>query len=455
MRLRQFAGALAGLLTLTVAGNAAAQEQAWLKDPKVGEGIGYRLGDLELHPGLAGEFGYDSNMFLRHSSENPISVWRVRVTPSLSLSTLKGERRGVEQAPRKVEFRAGVAGTYNEYIPAGDTDGENVSDFRNVGANADAALTINPQGPFGGRLFGTLIRTIQPSNLSDTSAAYNRIHIQGGTEVMWLPGGGLFDWRLGYQYDTVLFEESQFESLNNNTHTINTRGRWRFLPRTAFMFDASTAFTSYSDSGAPAYLLDSNPIQARVGLNGLMSNQLALLAMIGWGTTFTSGGGVPVENFDSVIAQTQLTFYPTPAPGLSDSMREASLTLSKISVGYIRDFHNSYFGSYYGRDRGYLSASYFFAQRVLLVGEGGITRVSFPNLYFSTGTPRAASFNDMRYDASLFAEYRLMETVGLNASFNYIMNDSVALPTNEANPNVVDNLSYDRIEAFAGLRWFM
>jgi len=32
----------------------------WLQDRRYNEGIGIRAGDLEIHPGIAGEFGYDS-----------------------------------------------------------------------------------------------------------------------------------------------------------------------------------------------------------------------------------------------------------------------------------------------------------------------------------------------------------------------------------------------------------
>jgi hypothetical protein len=452
MRLTQIAGALTGLFLLAAAGTAAAQEQGWLKDRKYAEGIGYRLGDLELHPGLAGEFGYDSNMFLRADNENVVDVWRIRVTPSLSLSTLGAQRRAGAPPP-KMTFSAGAAGTYNEYFDAGGGT-EDVSSFRNFGANANADLTINPAGPVGGRLFGNVVRTVEPSNLSDTSAAYNRLNLRGGTELMWLPGGGLFDWRVGYAYDTELFEESRFESLNNGTHAISTRGRWRFLPKTALLFDASHSFVHYSDPGDSRYLLDSSPIRARVGLNGLLTNHLALLAMAGWGASFYEAGDVPLENYDGPIGQVQLTFYPTPAPALGDSSKEVSLTLSKISLGYHRDFQNSYFGGFYARDRGHLNLSYFFASRVLVVGEGGVARVGFPNLYFPDGTLRIGSFNETRFDASLFAEYRVIESVGVNATVSYVKNDSINLPVDPLTGDE-ENLSYDRVQAFVGARWFM
>jgi hypothetical protein len=442
---------------MTQAAAAVAQEQPWLADRRYREGAGYRTGNLELHPGIAGEFGYDSNMFLRAKSEDPIDVMRLRITPSLSLSTLGQQRRvgDATQKPPSVDFRADLAGVYNEYIATDSANRDTTSDFRNVGALAGADLHILPQRPWGARLFGNLTRTIQPSNLSDTSAAYNRIHAGAGGELIWAPGGGLFDWRAGYEWGGEFFEESRFDSLNNQTHTVNTRGRWRFLPRTALMFDASQGFVRYSDAGASAYLLDSDPLRARIGVNGLVSNHLALLALAGWGASFYKAGSVPTENYDGPIGQLQLTFYPTPAPGLSDSPREASLTLSTIALGYTRDFQNSYLGGFYSRDRGYLNVSYFFAGRVLLGLEGGISRVHFPTLYYPTGNVRNGEFDETRYDGSLFAEYRVLESVGINATLAYEKNDSILLPANEADPAAADNLSYDRFQGYVGLRWFM
>ena len=58
-------------LGLCVSTAAVAQEQVWLKDRRYTEGVGIRAGHLELHPGLAGEFGYDSNFFLRSDKDAP------------------------------------------------------------------------------------------------------------------------------------------------------------------------------------------------------------------------------------------------------------------------------------------------------------------------------------------------------------------------------------------------
>src|SRR5258706_13968342 len=94
---------------------AFAQEQTWLKDRRYGEGIGIRTGDLELHPGIGGEFGYDTNYFLRSDRDppgvRPIDTFRLRITPSFSFGTITHQRRESEGGgtqPPKMTLRAGA-----------------------------------------------------------------------------------------------------------------------------------------------------------------------------------------------------------------------------------------------------------------------------------------------------------------------------------------------------------
>jgi len=437
----------AGLLCVTAAGSSYSQQRPWLADRAYGSGAGYNAGSFVIHPGIAGEFGYDSNLYRRASSENPVEVFVLRITPSVSLTTAVPEGQ-----PAKYRLDAGVSAGYSEYMKATDTK-EKVSSFRSLGIDADADLVVNPDGRVGARFYGDAIRSVQPSNFTDTGSKFDRVYLRLGSEVIWKPGGGLFDWRFGYEYGARLFEENRFASLNYSNHALRTRGRWRFLPRTALVFDTTAAFVRYSNPGDNAYLLGSNPIRSRVGFNGLITNRFVLLALAGWGATFHRSGDVPVENFDSPIGQLQLTFYPTPAPGLSES-DSVSLLLSSISVGYSRDFSSSYFGSYYGTDRGYLRAGTNIAQKLLLTGECGITNIHHPTLYFASGNERNASFDHSRYDVSLHAEYRFIPTIGVNASIHYDKSSSVLLRVDE-NEDDLDDLGFNRLRAFVGVRWFM
>src|SRR6476469_9159257 len=73
-----------------------AKAQEWLKDRAYQEGAGIRTGDLEVHPGIGGEIGYDSNYLLRSHKDGPNvsnaaplapveGAGMLRITPSLSL----------------------------------------------------------------------------------------------------------------------------------------------------------------------------------------------------------------------------------------------------------------------------------------------------------------------------------------------------------------------------------
>src|SRR5690606_7834212 len=294
---------------------ASAQGQPWLSDRRLGEGEGIRTGNLELHPGIAGEFGYDSNYFQNsgEANEPEIDAMRLRITPSLSLKTL-GKERDPAAKDRAFAFQANASVTYNELFAADSTYSDQVSDQRHFSLGAGLKLDIAPSRPWGGDVYADFVRLIQPSNSPDTNTAFDRNTLRAGAGVVWRPGGGLFDWRLGYEFETTFFEESAFEDFDNTQHSIKTRGRWRFLPRTALMYDASLGFLSYNrDTGQQ----DSTPVRARVGVNGLVTNRFALLALVGWGASFyESKNGKPVQDFDSLIAQGELKWFVTPQPDL-------------------------------------------------------------------------------------------------------------------------------------------
>jgi hypothetical protein len=69
---------------------------------------------------------------------------------------------------------------------------------------------------------------------------------------------------------------------------------------------------------------------------------------------------------------------------------------------------------------------------------------------------RQASFSEQRFDASVFGEYRVSNTVGINATVNYLQNiTDVAIPADEAHMGVPDYLAFSEWQAFLGVRWFL
>jgi hypothetical protein len=365
-----------------------------------------------------------------------------------------------------------VSATYREFL-----GNQELRDQRNVSGHADMRLDILPSQPWGAALFGNYDRTIQPTSFSDPNLSFNRDDLGLGGELIAQPSGGTLDWRVGYQIHAALFESTSGAPFDNLTHELSTRGRWKFRPRTALLYDATARFLGYSQANRSSTLLhDSTPVRARIGLNGLITPRFAALGMVGWGSSFYRPGSDPtVRQYDSVIGQAELKFFPGSNPDAGD-LQNASLMLSSIAVGYVRDFQNSYLGDFYGSDRGYAKVAYFFAGRALVSMEGSVGAVEYPTIFYNApgggGGPTTCTsttaancahdpFTDLRADAILFAEYRFVDSLGVNATFNYTQNfSSQQLPVGAVagapgGAAQVYDMSWKRLQAFLGVRWVM
>lgn len=420
-----------------------ARAQAWVSNPNFSEGIGIRAGNFELHPSLGGEFGYDSNFFRSSENEEIVDVFRVRITPSLSLSTLGSARRNAATPP-SLTFNAGAYASYNEFIAA-DSEYSEISERRNVGIGASGKLNVFPVGKLGFDVHAAYKRTIEADNTPDDLAGegFNRGTVRAGAGATWRPGGGLFEWRGGYDITYHYFENDTFDSLANVQHEINTRGRWRFLPRSGLLFDGAYSFVRYTEDTAQT---DGDSVRVRVGYNGLVTYHLALLGMVGWGSTFYEArpGGLEARQFDSLIANAEARWFLMARPNLDDATIVSGL--SSIALGYTRAFSNSYHGSFFQRDRGYLQFSMFLLGAVAGGLEFGVSRVAYPEAVLATGAEEPA-FSQTRLDGRLFAEYRFTDTLAANTTLEY---DKVMSPVVNG-----EELEYDRWQAFIGVRWFM
>ncbi len=418
--------------------------QAWVSSPDYSEGIGIRVGNFELHPSLGGEFGYDSNLFRASEDEGVIDVFRLRITPSLTLSSLGKDRRN-SPTPPDVVFAASAYASYNEIIPL-DSDESDVSDQRNVGIGADAKLDVFPRRKVGFDLQGAYLRVIETDGTADdlSSEGFNRDTLRGGAGVTWRPGGGLFEWRAGYGITYHFFEDEAFDSFANLQHEIKTRGRWRFLPRSALLFDSSYTFVRYTDDTTAQ--TDGDAVRARIGFHGLVTYNLALLGMVGWGASFyeASATSISPRQYDSLVANAEARWFIQARPDLDAA--NIATGLSSIALGYTRSFSNSYYGSFYQRDRGYLQFSAFLLGAVAGGLEFGVSRVAYPEVITPAGN-RETSFDQLRLDGRAFGEYRFTDTFAANATVQYDQVNSEAIAG--------EDLDYKRWQAFIGVRWFM
>jgi hypothetical protein len=456
MKVRLTLGASVSLLLVASAATAA---QPWLNDRKFGEGIGIRVGRFELHPGISAEFGYDSNFFQRAPSEDPVDAWRLRITPSLTLSTLSERRRGSEAvgAAPMLSMSANVFAAYSELFGS-----EDISKQRNLDAGVGLKVDVAPQRPFGADFYADYLRTGEPSNVADVDQAFDRGRARGGLGVTWRPGGGLFDWRLGYEAAYSYFEDRPYNRLQNLQHSILTRGRWRILPRSGFLYDAKYTFVRYTKDNSPQPSGDT--LQARLGFSGLVTSRIAFLLLGGWNSTFYERGGAaqttPSQNYDGYVMQAELKYFVMANP----EGESANTGLSSIAAGFTRDATTSYLGAFYTRDRGYVNFEYFLAGMFVANLQGGFARYSFPDPDIG---PENDAFTQDHIDAMLFAEYRLSDTFGINFTGLYdqsldegpnpeglqVADDNPATTAGPPDP-VFDNLKYRRFQAMIGLRLF-
>ncbi len=446
-----------------------ASAQQWLKDRRFQEGAGIRAGDLELHPGIGGEVGYDSNWFLRSSSTdarvingNTVEGGVIRITPSLTLQTLGGQRTE-GGAPSPFAFSAGVSATYREFLGP-----QELRDQRNVSGNAFVRADINRGRPLGFDVFATYARLIQPAVVANPNLSFNRSDVTAGADVIAIPGGGTLDLRAGYQFYGALFEEANGVPFTNLTHEVSVRNRWRFRPRTALFHDTSLRFISYPNAArALNYLNDSTPLRSRFGVTGLLTERFGVLLAAGYGATFfANGAAASSRQYDSINAQAEGTFYLSQGGG-TDEPGQATLLLSTLSFGYIRDFQNSLLGNFYDSNKGYARLLYFFGGKALFQLDGYVEALGFPQPFYNTagggqvavnganGAP-TGDFTNIRAGGTFFGEYRFSNVFALNATIDYaqMISDTkleVGPGVGGAQPQLFD-LSWRRVQALVGAR---
>jgi hypothetical protein len=453
--------ALGVLLTCTCllgSGWASAQEQSWLHDKRLGDGEGLRSGRFEFHPGVEARFGYDSNVFRRADTtqEPRVDALRLQITPAIRFQTVSiGDSGKKGRAPYELHGQASVS--YNEFIKLKDTS-DDLPGHRNLGALANLVLDIAPGAHWGGQLHAGLLRTIQPSNVGDPTASFNRTVPNGGGSLVWRPGGGLFNWGAGYKIQYTHFESDRFDELNNFQHDIFTKGSWKFLPRTSLNFDSRVRLYRYTSDAAP--LPDGDAVITSLGVDGLVTDYFGFTVSGGWmGTINGSQGGATVQDFDTFIAQAEARFFLVPASYSNKDSKGGVPT--KIALGYARTGSRSYLGNFYQRDRGYARLDYFFHRTLMMSIQGGASRVGFPTIFYQDGTVRHPSFSSLLIDGQAFVEYRPFPSFGINATVVYErMITDVRIPADQTqvlnDPNAVgDDLKWDRFQGFLGVRYFL
>jgi len=428
--------------------------QPWLGDRGIGEGIGIRTGAFELHPGISGEVGLDSNYFQRGSSPaevaevgGPAAALHIRITPTLSLRTLE-QRIADEDKPkdrRLIAFETNGRISYNELIGFNGADAALFDSVRSLQGALSANLDLAKGRPWGAQLSGGYAYVFDPSNQGGYTSDYSRHILDAGGLIRWRPGAGAFEWTiLRYGFRMTLFDVAAFDYNDNQTHDFSSIGNWKFLTKTAFLYDANFGNIRYR-SGSPQN--GGTWINGRLGLSGLVTQRFGLLAMAGWATSFYWNRNLAAQNFDDFIANAEARFYLVPQTAPQPAVEKVGPP--SLAAGYARSFQNGYLGDFFQLDRVYGQLNYLFGGRVVTKFEGGLSVINYPD-FLLEGAPQSG-FWETRIDLLAFAEYRPSRTVGLNVSINYDANVSQVLQA----PTYVDDLSFSRFRFFLGARWFL
>ncbi|MBC7172752.1 MAG: hypothetical protein H5U40_10010, partial [Polyangiaceae bacterium] len=219
--------ASAALIVLAMLCCSRVEAQGWLSDRKSLEGPGLRVGRLEIHPGVATELGYASNVFLE--ADDPDDSLILRLSGHVDLATLGSARRiEGEAAPaapttlRKLDFRGGVGAAYYDHFNARARD--------NVEIDAGADAIINPDGRYSFRIANHYGRTIRPFIDATPEGAQVPTYVRNNnTSALTLSIGSrsrLLQGVIGYELSYESFRDAQWDYLDNLTHRVQTRLSW-------------------------------------------------------------------------------------------------------------------------------------------------------------------------------------------------------------------------------------
>lgn len=456
MKLCAFLTTVGALLlhTLPVLGQSAVPaggaSSPWTKNRAIGEGQGLKTGPVVWHPGVSTEFGYDSNYAQVADSQvdrdayGPIvPALRLRVTPQLSLrSRTESSEVGGQGAMSPFLFDAAVLASYNEFISL--KSGESMAQNRNLEGGGDLNLRLLPGRHWSGRGGASYTHRAEPSNQGGGGETLNR-HLMGADAGLdWAPGGGRFRWTLlEYATAITLFDEVAIRGSNNAEHHFTSHGIWHFLPKTGMLYDARLSTLDYASLSENT----GETLQARVGLNGLVSKKIGLLAMGGWAASFFQNRNGVVRNYSSLVTHLEAKWFLSAHGRLKEG--GVDVGASTLAVGFMRDFHESYIGDFYRRERIYGEMSYLIGTRVLTSFSAGISSLAYPDFYSSAG--EQSGFGETRYDFAAFTEYRPLETVGVNLQLGFDANSSKVILLADSE----DDLSFSRFRAVLGVRWFL
>ena len=222
----------------------------------------------------------------------------------------------------------------------------------------------------------------------------------------------------GLHYQITRFESDFATDLNNDTHTVFTRGRFRFLPRTSLVYNGAVSFMHYvnADERGLKGLASANTVRSTVGLDGLLTDRLNLLAAVGWGASFYDERRQRYARLRLGDRSGRGEVHPHERrAGGAAARRFRRSRWARRATSRTRTSATS------TRRIAHTRTSCAHRRALLHGGTAGIASIRYGDVLGRTsGTPIAPAFRNSRIDASLFGEYRVTNWFGVNGSCPYI-----------------------------------
>jgi len=442
--MRAYLSLLVFALLSTALWSASAQAQGWLADRSRAEGMGIRLGNFELHPGIGAEGGYDSNVFLAEPEEEEGSAM-LRVAPHLYLQSIGEERRG-DAPPTPVTFRTGVSGSIKHYFA--------FPEQTNVGLGQDAKLTLRPGRIFTLELAEEFKRDIspfteavapnaEPDEAEEEGVNFARDTLSLGVRTQIGTPGDVLKAGLGYKFGIDHFEAEEFRDNRSNSHTVRADTSWEFFPKTALVWDGSVSRNNFIRSTDELSLdamamqtslrNDSTSLRTKIGLNGALTSRVGFTLAGGYGADFFDAG----DDAETLIAQVEARWRP----------QETILW----SIGYDRETAPSYQGNFVRMDRVKTGTQLMLGGVFVLSGRAELTFLTFGE------DPVYGDRDDTHFLGNLSGEYRVVDWFAITAEGSYWQNftDFVFDADGAGTADPGDPAEYKRFEGWLGVRAFL
>lgn len=430
------------------------QSTPWLPDRQYREGPGIKVGELELHPGIAIRGGYDSNVFRADGETNGGVTFPIQdaailaVSPHLYLSTetaqraREGEdREGTVRQVPFLAFRTGLAAHYLHYF---------LEDApHNVGAEADMFLGIAQNRQVGADVSFEYTRSVPPFTQNAGSRnAYVFDAFQPRLRLNFRSRSQVLTSYVGYAPRFTFYEDKRvFGYLNSFVHLAEVGAAWRFLPSTALVYDGNYAYQDFTEPDRDELIIvsNSNIFRTRFGINGALTNTLGLRVLGGYAVGFFRHGGL--DDFEDGIGEAVLTYRFDP---------------HVLDFGYQRNIQSSYAGAWYQTDRGFAKVSFLFAQRFALGLEAGVGHANYGRLVRTNGMGDVVgagvggdtSREDIRIDGAVRGEYRVTNWLAFMADFvaQSALTDFEYAQLSSMGAQIADPAGYTFFQVFGGVR---